>query len=269
VHFDYTAGGTVDLRPESVLAFQKLWNLNNPGDKIGEDGSYGPQTAARIAKSPVDGFAKGSTCVAQSSPSNPPPGNPSNPPANPPPSTPPDPSMPPDPATPDWNAEFVARGGPGYLAAGRSAEVWIDFKNTGGQPWTPGKTFLGTVAPRDRASDLAGPGWPSANRPATVDHATAPGEKGRFSFTIVAPGQSSAVAEDFGLVEENVSWFANVQYTFELEVEDVPAQKRFATTAQGSEVGSGCSVGGVPDAGLLTIVILGLVYGRKRRRDVA
>ena len=44
VHFDYTAGGTTDLRSESVLAFQKLWNLNNPGAKIAEDGAYGPMT---------------------------------------------------------------------------------------------------------------------------------------------------------------------------------------------------------------------------------
>src|SRR4029078_11388615 len=76
VHFDYTGGGTIDLRAESVLAFQKLWNVNNPGDKIPEDGDYGPQTAARVAKSPADGFAKGSTCAPQNTPS------PSNPPSN-------------------------------------------------------------------------------------------------------------------------------------------------------------------------------------------
>jgi hypothetical protein len=68
VHFDYTAGGTTDLRAESVLAFQKLWNLNNPNDKIAEDGAYGPMTAARVAKAPADGFAKGSTCAPQSNP---------------------------------------------------------------------------------------------------------------------------------------------------------------------------------------------------------
>lgn len=62
VHFDYTGGGTVDLRGLSVKAFQRLWNRNNPGDKIAEDGAYGPATEARLAKSPVGGFAKGASC---------------------------------------------------------------------------------------------------------------------------------------------------------------------------------------------------------------
>jgi hypothetical protein len=67
VHFDYTGGGTVDLRGLSVKAFQRLWNRNNPGDLIAEDGVYGPATESRLAKSPVGGFAKGATC------NNPPP----------------------------------------------------------------------------------------------------------------------------------------------------------------------------------------------------
>ena len=62
VHFDYTGGGTVDLRGLSVKAFQRLWNRNNPTDTIAEDGAYGPATEARLAKSPVGGFAKGASC---------------------------------------------------------------------------------------------------------------------------------------------------------------------------------------------------------------
>lgn len=58
VHFDFTGG--VDA--QSVLAFQRLWNNNNPGDKIAADGVYGPQTDARIQKSPRTGFAKGASC---------------------------------------------------------------------------------------------------------------------------------------------------------------------------------------------------------------
>lgn len=60
VHFDYTGAGGVDA--PSVLAFQRLWNLNNPTDKISADGLYGPATEARIKKSPRLGFAKKSTC---------------------------------------------------------------------------------------------------------------------------------------------------------------------------------------------------------------
>jgi hypothetical protein len=64
VHFDYVGGGSVDLSGKDVLAFQTLWNLNNPGDKIAEDGQYGPETEARLQKTPADGFAMGATCTS-------------------------------------------------------------------------------------------------------------------------------------------------------------------------------------------------------------
>lgn len=53
VHFD--CPGT-DRRSDSVLAFQRLWNMNNPTDPIAEDGIYGPQTESRLARSPAGGF---------------------------------------------------------------------------------------------------------------------------------------------------------------------------------------------------------------------
>ena len=59
VHFDHTS--SADIRGEDVLAFQKLWNRNNPSDHIAEDGDYGPQTEARLKKSPATGFAIGAT----------------------------------------------------------------------------------------------------------------------------------------------------------------------------------------------------------------
>ncbi|MEI8259361.1 MAG: M15 family metallopeptidase [Deltaproteobacteria bacterium] len=59
VHFD--CPGT-DLSVESVLTFQRLWNVNNPGDLIAEDGSYGPQTESRLAMSPAAGFASAGDC---------------------------------------------------------------------------------------------------------------------------------------------------------------------------------------------------------------
>ena len=62
-HYTYVGGGTVDLKGKDVLAFQRLWNLNHPEDKITEDGDFGPATDARLGKSPTEGFAKGSTCA--------------------------------------------------------------------------------------------------------------------------------------------------------------------------------------------------------------
>ncbi|MEO6862188.1 MAG: peptidoglycan-binding protein [Microcoleus sp.] len=57
-HFNYIGDGTIDLRSNSILAFQQLWNLNNPDAKIGEDGGFGPQTEDALNRSPAQGFAK-------------------------------------------------------------------------------------------------------------------------------------------------------------------------------------------------------------------
>lgn len=56
VHFDYAGPGVVDHGGVDVLAFQQLWNDNNPDDLIDEDGAYGPQTEARLLASPAEGF---------------------------------------------------------------------------------------------------------------------------------------------------------------------------------------------------------------------
>lgn len=59
VHFTYIGGGVRDdVGDIGVKAFQILWNRHNPNDKIEADGLYGPETAARLDRSPTDGFAK-------------------------------------------------------------------------------------------------------------------------------------------------------------------------------------------------------------------
>lgn len=73
VHFDFVGGGTVDIRSLSVLAFQRLWNRNNPGDRIAEDGDYGASTEARLRRAPAAGFARGATCSEPPPPPPPPP----------------------------------------------------------------------------------------------------------------------------------------------------------------------------------------------------
>lgn len=62
VHFDYSGSGAKEQRSLDVLAFQKLWNRNNPADKISEDGAWGPNTEARMKKSPASGFPTGAQC---------------------------------------------------------------------------------------------------------------------------------------------------------------------------------------------------------------
>ncbi|MEH2121792.1 peptidoglycan-binding protein [Nostoc sp.] len=57
-HYDYKfpAATRRDLGKIGIIAFQKLWNQFNPKDRILEDGDYGPQTEARLADSPAEGF---------------------------------------------------------------------------------------------------------------------------------------------------------------------------------------------------------------------
>ncbi len=57
-HFTYIGPGvTANVRKESIRAFQRLWNINNPGDLIQEDGVYDDtETGPRIQRSPVEGF---------------------------------------------------------------------------------------------------------------------------------------------------------------------------------------------------------------------
>jgi len=56
-HFDHDA--SPDIRGMDVHAFQRLWNRNHPEDPIDEDGVYGPQTDARLAVAPAEGFPNG------------------------------------------------------------------------------------------------------------------------------------------------------------------------------------------------------------------
>lgn len=55
-HFTYRGGGRDDIGDIGVKAFQRLWNKHNPGDLITVDGDFGSQTAARMNRSPAEGF---------------------------------------------------------------------------------------------------------------------------------------------------------------------------------------------------------------------
>lgn len=58
VHFTYQ-GGRSGVPLQSLRAFQRLWNRNNPSDKIAEDGLYGQKTALRLSKAPCGGWWTG------------------------------------------------------------------------------------------------------------------------------------------------------------------------------------------------------------------
>lgn len=57
-HFTFVGAGTQDdIGNIGVKAFQQLWNKRNPNDQITVDGSFGPQTGARMSRSPAEGFS--------------------------------------------------------------------------------------------------------------------------------------------------------------------------------------------------------------------
>jgi hypothetical protein len=95
------------------------------------------------------------------------------------------------------------------LEAGQELSGYIDMRNVGSASWTPGETLLGTTEPRDGASPLAGPGWLSPHRAATVDQVVAPNEVGRFEFTLRAPAEPGEYSQYFNLVQEGVAWFGD------------------------------------------------------------
>ncbi len=59
-HFDYVGSETRDIRQDSIRAFQQLWNINHPDEKIDEDGIFteGGETEDALNRSPAFGFAK-------------------------------------------------------------------------------------------------------------------------------------------------------------------------------------------------------------------
>jgi hypothetical protein len=62
VHFDYRGTGAPAPQPIDVLAFQRLWNLNHPTDKLVETGKYDAATERKLRLSPAGGFTKGAKC---------------------------------------------------------------------------------------------------------------------------------------------------------------------------------------------------------------
>ncbi len=97
---------------------------------------------------------------------------------------------------------------PFELEPGQEVAGYLEMRNTGTETWRPGEVFLGTTEPRDVASPLAGPDWVAANRAATIDRVVAPGESGRFNFTVRGPAAVGDYPQFFNLVREGVAWFA-------------------------------------------------------------
>jgi MYXO-CTERM domain-containing protein len=90
---------------------------------------------------------------------------------------------------------------------GDAVDGYIELTNSGTQPWKAGTTKLAPM-PRDKASPFANASWLSPTRVSTVAADVAPGAVGRFDVKLDA-SQVGDFELTFGLVEENVTWFAD------------------------------------------------------------
>jgi MYXO-CTERM domain-containing protein len=230
VHFDHLA--SPDIRGADVLAFQRLWNRNNPGDTISEDGDYGPQTAARISASPAEGFPIGATCMAPE----------------------------------DRALDVVDVEGPDVIAPGERGTFTVNLRNTGTVAWTADAVLAtSTGAP----SVLVDPAtWLNEVAVIKVGHIVLPGDAATLVFDVLGPEVDVAtpVAERFALVDGDAR-FGAVPIAVTVDPDDDPT---VPGTGDGSGDGTGgCSTGGggggAGGSGWLALALAGLLLRRRVR----
>jgi hypothetical protein len=148
VHFDHL--GSADIRGLDVRAFQRLWNRNNPTDKIAEDGAYGPQTEARLKKAPATGFAQGAGCVAASA----------------------------------YQADVVQVDGPDRVQPLSQAHYRLTIQNNSDTEW-PATTQLRLATARQ--SPLYDDSWLASDVITTLGNPVPAGTMGEITFDVTTP----------------------------------------------------------------------------------
>lgn len=239
VHFDNTR--SPDNRGDDVLAFQRLWNRNHPGDKISADGDYGPQTAARLKLAPATGFPKGAFCKTRLAP------------------------------------ELVAVDGPDRVAPGQRARYLVTIANHTEVDW-PASTRV--VVAGGAAADLYdAQTWVSPTELGTLDVAIASGEHGDLGLEIATPNvaEETPMSTTFSIVDANGAELG----TFELALTVTPMGNEGTSTdgdeddvapVDADEDGvesSGCNAGGGSAGAGLVLGVLALVVRRRRPRSRA
>jgi uncharacterized protein (TIGR03382 family) len=223
VHFDHTA--SPDIRGQDTKAFQVLWNANHPNDQIATDGSYGPQTEARLKASPATGFPIGPSCLTAQS----------------------------------FGADVVSVNGPDQAPPQTQVHYSIVLKNTGNVDW-PATTKLQLAS--GTSSPLYDPSWTSTTVVTTLGAAVAAGKQGTVDFDVTTPAEDAQtpVSETFELNDAG-SKFG----TIDVALTVVPGMSGPTSGDGGdtSDGGGGCSAGGGTGGALMLLALTGLV--RRRR----
>ena len=226
VHFDYY--GSPDIRGQDVRAFQRLWNRNNPNDKIAEDGAYGPQTEARLRMAPATGFALGPSCATMAF----------------------------------EVSEVVQVDGPDRVQPLSQAHYRITIQNNGDVEW-PASATLRLVG--GAASRLHDASWISTNAITTLGNAIPPGTMGEIEFDVTTPDvtEETPIFEELEISDGGTRLGSvNLALTVVPGMEEPTSAE--AEDHYDQEVTGGCTIGG-GSLGFGSLAML-LVALRRRRR---
>jgi uncharacterized protein (TIGR03382 family) len=227
VHFDHLA--SPDVRSRDTLAFQKLWNLNNPNDIISEDGSYGPQTEARLKKSPSTGFAIGATCT---------------------------------PSARIADASIVSVDGPDRVGPSQHAHYTLIVKNSSQTDWSAATTL--NVASGAASQLYDAQSWVSATEIGPLNTIVVAGGQGVVDIDVMTP----AVTEETPIFQQlELSDGGAIVGSIQIALTVTPdggGASTDSTDTESDTVTGGCNSGG-GGAGLLGISLAALVLVRRRR----
>jgi hypothetical protein len=227
VHFDHLS--SPDIRGMDVKAFQRLWNRNNPNDKISEDGAYGPQTEGRLKQAPATGFAVGASCAQAAT----------------------------------RTAETLMIEGPDKLAPGAHARYAITIANMGTADW-PASTKV--VVEGDASPLYDSASWVSPTEVGTLAGDIGAGGQGILEISVIAPvvTEETAINTRFSLVDGETS-----MGTIDLAITVTPNGDEDTSGDAGDEhddsepVNGGCNTGG--SLGWLGLALPALLCRRRRR----
>jgi hypothetical protein len=227
VHFDHLA--TPDIRGKDVLAFQRLWNRNNPGDKISEDGSYGPQTEARIKQAPATGFTKGPTCATATS----------------------------------FVADTLSVDGPDRVLPQSRAHYAITVMNNSDVDW-PGTAVLQTTSATTQLRDAS---WISSNQITLLGSPIPAHEAGEISFDVMTPNVTveTPIFEQLALMAGSQP-LGTVNIALTVQPDMMEPTSSDADDAYDGELTGGCNAtrGGSTNGLVIAFALLALVRYRRR-----
>jgi MYXO-CTERM domain-containing protein len=255
VHFDHNA--SVDDRGRDVLAFQELWNANNPNDTIGTDGDYGPQTEARLVESPAVGFAKGPSCLTGTTTGTGSGGGGSGKGSG--------------SGSGAWHthpaAQTVSVDGPDTVVSGQVAHYAFTVQNQSETDWDD-TTAIDVQS--DQPSQLYdAQSWASPTQIGTLPETVAAGAMVTIEFDIQAPtvAANTAIAEPLVLVD-NGAVVGTLNFGVNITTQAGSSTSTDSEPLPPPAVTAGCAAGGTGGAGGGALVAVGAALALVRRRRV-